>query len=928
MHARMNDNRKAEYAERRAGQQLSDVNETKKSFAQFTSSVSFSNRGVLQRRPSGQAQPMSVPPVVHQVLRSLGEPLDPQICAEMESRFGYDFSEVQIHRDIAAQQATALLGANGFTSGTHIAFGPGRRPEDRTLLAHELSHIIQQAEGQTSTLEGLEGDTRTRNTLEWEASQTSSMGARGKFKNRKAENKPLAPLRNFRTNVVQLELEQETSDPIFYIEQLLRYRFATGEQERISSRRSELRRAFDSLNASQAMALIERLLTKTGRIIPEGGFEDVLSTPTRIELLLILFWKLEPSDAKFIHDQLTNPKASHYKLARRRFRRLVPPEKDPYNQRLEMLRILARKISASRTQEPSETIDEISETASKPPGLWNVISPSKNFPFLSLSVRSGVTIDDVARYVSEDPDLPNVLARLNNLPREQLLDERTLIRIPPSLVTRPEAKRDIERVAETRQRTSPMLRQKTIDFIQVETQGRTIGLAPRTTASVEALVGPLLYLTLHIIEFFECMVNELGKAEGPDIIEQFLDHPFSFAVEVITFPSKFWQGVMEGGITDAVNTVSDLIDIVLDPAAFVDSIFEIVNLVFSRDDRGVFCALGGDLGEQFADTISRSSAQGLDVLGKELGKIVGPAIVYTIVSVLFPAVILPRLAPVLTRLAGVLKSNNKLRGIIGKIRSRAARKIRTQGFSRRTKPRRKVDVEGAEPPSAAGGESLERAAPEATGAERTTTKTEPEELRGKVPPQYRIDAETRAFLEKHGFTNYDEATGIATKDGGAIQLSRTTDGRWVHNAEGKIVTEYQIYPYNKVPGTKGFFNGHHAIQDAWARGRFGKLGPQDLIDPNLTYGSDKAPTILLRDVYKGTPHYKISLRQRTARQTPIGMRTYAQERVEMIADLKHIGIPDDVQKQMLKEADDYFRTLRNNIKDPALRDQIFGDWKG
>src|SRR5215471_9660636 len=53
----------------------------------------------LQRRATGQAAPSTVPPIVHETLRSPGQPIDAATRAFMEPRFGHDFSQVKVHTD-------------------------------------------------------------------------------------------------------------------------------------------------------------------------------------------------------------------------------------------------------------------------------------------------------------------------------------------------------------------------------------------------------------------------------------------------------------------------------------------------------------------------------------------------------------------------------------------------------------------------------------------------------------------------------------------------------------------------------------------------------------------------------------------------------------------------------------------------------------
>ena len=66
----------------------------------------------------------------------------------MESHFGADFSQVRIHDDAAAASSASDVGARAYTVGQHIVFRRGEyRPTDptsRALLAHELSHVVQQ----------------------------------------------------------------------------------------------------------------------------------------------------------------------------------------------------------------------------------------------------------------------------------------------------------------------------------------------------------------------------------------------------------------------------------------------------------------------------------------------------------------------------------------------------------------------------------------------------------------------------------------------------------------------------------------------------------------------------------------------------------------------------------------------------------------
>lgn len=89
------------------------------------------------------------PGVVHQVLRSPGQPLDAGSRAYFEPRFGYDFSKVRIHADVQASESARAIDALAFTVGHHVVFGTGLYGHEtdakRKLLAHELAHTVQQS---------------------------------------------------------------------------------------------------------------------------------------------------------------------------------------------------------------------------------------------------------------------------------------------------------------------------------------------------------------------------------------------------------------------------------------------------------------------------------------------------------------------------------------------------------------------------------------------------------------------------------------------------------------------------------------------------------------------------------------------------------------------------------------------------------------
>lgn len=106
--------------------------------------------------PSG-GQVNAVPDAVTQTLAAHGSPLEPALRQDMEHRFGHDFSQVKIHADGAAGQSARAVNAQAYTVGSDIVFGAGRfapaTHAGRRLLAHELTHVIQQSAGRVPSIQ-------------------------------------------------------------------------------------------------------------------------------------------------------------------------------------------------------------------------------------------------------------------------------------------------------------------------------------------------------------------------------------------------------------------------------------------------------------------------------------------------------------------------------------------------------------------------------------------------------------------------------------------------------------------------------------------------------------------------------------------------------------------------------------------------------
>jgi uncharacterized protein DUF4157 len=108
-----------------------------------------SKEALLRRTMNGYSEASGVPPIVHDVLNSAGQPLGAQTRAFFEPRFDHDFSQVRVHIDAKAAESARAVSALAYTVGRDVVFGAGQyapqSSEGQRLIAHELTHVIQQA---------------------------------------------------------------------------------------------------------------------------------------------------------------------------------------------------------------------------------------------------------------------------------------------------------------------------------------------------------------------------------------------------------------------------------------------------------------------------------------------------------------------------------------------------------------------------------------------------------------------------------------------------------------------------------------------------------------------------------------------------------------------------------------------------------------
>jgi hypothetical protein len=88
---------------------------------------------------------------VHDVVGKGGQPLAPEVRGEMEARLGHDFGDVRVHTDNAAHESAKSVSAHAYTVGSNVVFQRDMYDPSstagKTMLAHELTHVVQQRAG-------------------------------------------------------------------------------------------------------------------------------------------------------------------------------------------------------------------------------------------------------------------------------------------------------------------------------------------------------------------------------------------------------------------------------------------------------------------------------------------------------------------------------------------------------------------------------------------------------------------------------------------------------------------------------------------------------------------------------------------------------------------------------------------------------------
>ena len=107
---------------------------------------------LVQRKAGGAGEEQMDGSPVHDVVgKGGGSSLPEGVRNQMESSMGHDFSDVKVHTDTKAQNAASSVQAQAFTVGNDIVFNEGKynpgSPDGDRTIAHELTHVVQQRQG-------------------------------------------------------------------------------------------------------------------------------------------------------------------------------------------------------------------------------------------------------------------------------------------------------------------------------------------------------------------------------------------------------------------------------------------------------------------------------------------------------------------------------------------------------------------------------------------------------------------------------------------------------------------------------------------------------------------------------------------------------------------------------------------------------------
>jgi len=248
-------------------------------------------RLMLQRKSSECDWNFEIPPIVHEVLRSPGQPLDKETRNYFEPRFGHDFSQVRVHTDSKAAESARAVNALAYTVGKDVVFGAGQYTpgiaKNKWLIAHELTHIVQAVGGPVS--EGPIEIARPGDTCE----TLAAAAARGTYLPRHV----YGTTRLYRYIPMPAPRDDETARRAAQAIEVARRRLREGELS--PEQHTELERRI--IDAEAALAAYRRDLGRSSGVVPPMVGTTTIGNPAGALLALgaaLLGWLIVSAPAR------------------------------------------------------------------------------------------------------------------------------------------------------------------------------------------------------------------------------------------------------------------------------------------------------------------------------------------------------------------------------------------------------------------------------------------------------------------------------------------------------------------------------------------------------------------------------------------------------------------------------------------------------
>ncbi|NTX06660.1 DUF4157 domain-containing protein [Myxococcus sp. CA040A] len=109
---------------------------------------------------SASATPPRPPATPNRLTGTSGEPLSPRVRERVEPVVGRDLADVRVHQASDDRDAAQSIRARAFTHKEHVFLGRGESAEDVELLAHEMTHVVQQTQGDAPPVQRKPADYR------------------------------------------------------------------------------------------------------------------------------------------------------------------------------------------------------------------------------------------------------------------------------------------------------------------------------------------------------------------------------------------------------------------------------------------------------------------------------------------------------------------------------------------------------------------------------------------------------------------------------------------------------------------------------------------------------------------------------------------------------------------------------------------------